>query len=48
MKLKKNQLKKRHKKWSNSTRINFSNLWNGSWNQDNFIKNKQKKWLKST
>jgi hypothetical protein len=46
MELKKNQLKKDLKKLE-STEVNLSNPWPGSWKQDNQIKNKLKQIMKS-
>jgi hypothetical protein len=43
IKLKKNQLNKRHKKQLESTRVNPLSIILGSWDQDNLIKSKQNK-----
>jgi hypothetical protein len=43
MKLQKSILKNDIIKWPKSTQVNLQNLWPGSWDQDNFLENKQKK-----
>jgi hypothetical protein len=43
MKLEKNQLKKWHKKWLKSTRINLLSTISGSWGWNNIIESKQNK-----